>query len=249
MIDPEDDSVRINKYLADAGQGSRRSVESLVTERRVQVDGETVTSLSTRVRPDQEVRVDGRVIRRARATVFFALNKPTRVLVSERDPEGRPLAIDLVRPLYSGRLFSVGRLDYMSSGLILFTNDGELAQRLMRPTGNVEREYMVETREPIRDEDLEAFRRGVAIDGVTYRLRRYQRHAARRVSLILDEGKNREIRRVFAHFHLKVRRIYRNRYGPIRLGTLPEGQVRPLNANEIEKLRSAVSGGKRMKRG
>ncbi|MFW5795575.1 MAG: pseudouridine synthase [Alkalispirochaeta sp.] len=232
--------VRINRYLADAGYGSRRKVEELVRSGRVQVSGELVTDLATRVFPDQIVRVDGITVHRSRKTVVFALNKPARVLVSEADPEGRPLAIDAVRPYYSGRLFSVGRLDYMSTGLILFTNDGDLAQLLMRPATGIEREYVVETREPIPDETLEAFRRGITIEGIRYRLRDYHRHSARRVALILQEGKNREIRRVMAHFRLKVRRIYRNRYGPIRLGSLPEGQVRPLNPNEIERLRATI---------
>ncbi|MDA3951654.1 MAG: pseudouridine synthase [Spirochaeta sp.] len=234
--------IRINKYLAEAGQGSRRNVEQFIREGRVQVDGETVRDLSVRVTPDQEVRLDGGVLNRSRRTVVFAMNKPVRVLVSEHDPEGRPLAIDSVRPHYSGRLFSIGRLDFMSSGLILFTNDGDLAQKLMRPAAGVDREYVVETREPIPDDMLEAFRRGISVERVQYRLQEYRRHSARRVALILREGKNREIRRVFAHFRLKVRRIYRNRYGPIRLGSLPEGQVRPLTDNEVERLRHAVSG-------
>jgi len=236
----ESSGIRINRYLADSGFGSRRKVEELVRTGRVQIDGESITDLSTRVLPDQTVRVDGTVVHRSRKTVVFALNKPARVLVSESDPEGRPLAIDAVRPYYSGRLFSVGRLDYMSTGLILFTNDGDLAQSLMRPATGIEREYVVETREPIPDEALTAFQRGVTIEGIRYRLRDYHRHSARRVALILQEGKNREIRRVMSHFRLKVRRIYRNRYGPIRLGSLPEGQVRPLNPNEIERLRATI---------
>lgn len=234
------EGIRINRFLSDAGRGSRRSVEEFIRQGRVQVDGETVRDLSTRVYPDQEVRLDGIVQHRSHGTVVFAFNKPVRVVVSDNDPEGRPVAIDAVRPYYSGRLFSIGRLDYMSSGLILFTNDGDLAQKLMRPITGIEREYVVETREPIEEETLESFRRGITIEGVTYRLQGYHRHSARRVALVLDEGKNREIRRVFAHFRRKVRRIYRNRYGPIRLGALPEGQVRQLNDNEVERLRRAT---------
>lgn len=238
---PDSEGTRINRFLSDAGCGSRRSVERFVREGRVQIDGETVTDLSSRVHEGQEVRLDGGVLHTSRKTVVFAFNKPVRVVVSDNDPEGRPLAIDSVRPYYSGRLFSIGRLDYMSSGLILFTNDGDLAQRLMRPISRIEREYVVETREPIPDDLLEAFRKGITVEDVQYRLHSYHRHAARRVALVLDEGKNREIRRVFAHYRLKVRRIYRNRYGPIRLGSLPEGQVRPLNPNEIVRLEKSVS--------
>ncbi len=229
-------SVRINRYLSEAGKGSRRKVEELVLQHRVQIDGEMIHDLATRVYPDQEVRVDGEVVYPSRKTVVFAFNKPVRVLVSDADPEGRPLAIESVRPYFSGRLFSIGRLDFMSSGLILFTNDGDLAQSLMRPATDIDREYVVETREPIETEHLEAFRRGISIEGVTYRLREYHRHSSRRVSLILTEGKNREIRHVFGHFRLKVRRIYRNRYGPIRLGSLPEGRVRELNEEEVRRL-------------
>jgi 23S rRNA pseudouridine2605 synthase len=249
MNEQSQEPIRINKYLSQAGHGSRRKVEDLVRQRRVQVDGETVEDLSTRVSPGQVVKVDGTTVHPARRTAVFALNKPVRVLVSENDPEGRPLAIELVRHLYSGRLFSVGRLDFLSSGLLLFTNDGDLAQALMRPTTAIEREYVVETSDPITDETLEAISRGVTIEGVRYRIARYQRHAARRVSLVLEEGKNREIRRVFAHYRLRVRRIYRNRYGPISLGKLPEGEARPLTANEIERLRAAVSGSRRRSRG
>ncbi len=241
MNEQSQESTRINKYLSQAGYGSRRKVEELVRQRRVQVDGDTIEDLSTRVSPEQVVKVDGTTVHPARRTAVFALNKPVRVLVSEYDPEGRPLAIDLVRHLYSGRLFSVGRLDFLSSGLLLFTNDGDLAQALMRPASAIEREYVVETSDPITDETLEQISRGVTIEGVRYRVARYHRHAARRVSLVLEEGKNREIRRVFAHYRLRVRRIYRNRYGPITLGKLPDGEARPLTANEVERLRAAVS--------
>ena len=240
MHEDRDETIRINRYLALAGHGSRRKVEELVKHHRVQVDGETVTDLSTRVGPGQTVRVDGKPVHPARKTVVYALNKPARVLVSESDPQGRPLAIDMVKPLYSGRLFSVGRLDFLSTGLLLFTNDGNLAQALMRPTTAVEREYVVEASDPIPDDVLEQFTRGLTVEGQRYQVQRYKRHAARRVSLVLDEGKNREIRRVFAHFKIKVRRIYRNRYGPITLGHLPEGEARPLTHSEVERLQHAV---------
>ncbi len=237
--------MRINRFLSQAGKGSRRQVEELVRQRRVQIDGETVTDLAARVHEGQTVHLDGKPIRPARTTVVFALNKPSRVLVSDADPQGRPLAIDIVRPLYSGRLFSVGRLDFLSSGLLLFTNDGELAQRLMRPASGLEREYVVEANQPISDDALDQFRRGVRVEGVHYRMVRYRRHSARRVSVVLAEGKNREIRRVFAHFGLRIGRIYRNRYGPVALGHLPEGQARPLTREEMRRLSSAALRGSR----
>lgn len=243
MDNEQREGIRINRYLAQAGQGSRRNVETLVLQRRVQIDGDVVTNLGARVHAGQTVRVDGTVVYPSRETVVFALNKPVKVLVSNSDPEGRPLAIDIVRPFYSGRLLAVGRLDFMSSGLLLFTNDGDLAQQLMRPDTAIDREYVVETEEPIPAEVLESFRRGLKIEGVTYRLERYQRHSARRISLILREGRNREIRRVFAHFRIRVGRIYRNRYGTVRLGNLPEGHVRRLTAEEVRALTTAIKKG------
>lgn len=238
-------AMRINRYLALANQGSRRSCEELVRAGRVQIDGETVTDLSSRVSPDSIVRVDGRIVHPDKKTVVYALNKPIRVLATEADPQKRALAIDLVRPHYSGHLFSVGRLDYMSSGLLLFTNDGELAQRLMRPETGIDRVYTIESAIPISDEILEQFRAGLRIEGIRYRCSSYHRHAARRISITLQEGKNREIRRVFAHFRIKIRRIYRTRYGPITLGTLPEGQSRPLSREEVSRLQKAAGRGGR----
>lgn len=248
-MDKTDTSIRINRYLSNAGLGSRRSVEQYIRDRRVQVDGETVTDLSTRVHPGQQVRVDGREIHTARSTVVFALNKPPRVLVSEADPDGRPLAIDLVRPHYSGRLFSVGRLDFLSSGLLLFTNDGDLAQALMRPATGVEREYVVECGDPVPETLLEQFLKGISIEGVTYRARTFRRHSQRRVSLVLTEGKNREIRRVFTDARIKVKRIYRNRYGSVSLGSIPPGEVRQLSDQEVRRLQSSAGTGRGGRRG
>lgn len=237
--------MRINRFLALANQGSRRSCEDLVRAGRVQLNGETVRDLAVRVPPDAVVRVDGRIVYPDRTTVVFALNKPVRVVATESDPQGRPIAIDLVRPLYSGPLFSVGRLDFLSSGLLLFTNDGDLAQGLMRPESRIDRVYTVETAVPVPDHVMESFSRGVTVEGIRYRCQTWYRHAARRISLTLQEGKNREIRRVFTHFRIKIHRIYRTRYGPVTLGSLPEGQARKLSTEEVRRLQTSVSRQKR----
>lgn len=235
MADP-----RINLYLSQAGLGSRRSCEEYVRHRRVQIDGEITTDLSTRVAPGQTVRVDGRIVHPSSRTIVFALNKPDRVLTSTADPDGRDLAINIVRPHFSGRLFSIGRLDFMSTGLLLFTNDGDLAQVLMRPAHKVEREYIVETKLPIPEDALQQFKRGITVEGVRYRAVHYTIKSSRRVSIVLSEGKNRELRTVFSHFRLPVRRIHRVRYGPIRLGELPAGSVRRLNEREVQMLQRSV---------
>ncbi len=236
----EDATVRINRYLAQANMGSRRSCEELVRQGRVQVDGETVQDLSRRISPDETVRVDGKVIHRDRHSVVFALNKPVRVLTSEKDPEGRPLAITFLRPHHSGHLFSIGRLDFLSSGLLLFTNDGDLAQKLMRPDSRIDRVYTVETNDQIPEDVLQAGLKGITSEGVRYRISHYHRHSARRVTITLQEGKNREIRRFFAHFRIKVHRIHRVRYGTVAIGNLTEGQVRKLTAQEVRRLLSSL---------
>lgn len=232
--------TRINRFLSEAGFGSRRACEEIVRAGRVQIDGDTVTSLAARVLENSVVRVDGNEVARQVRTHVIALNKPARVLVSNRDDEGRKLAIDFVRPAISGRLMYIGRLDYLTTGLILFTNDGELSRRLTSPDAAIEREYTVETREPIDDSLLTAFSRGVEIDGVPYRLAHFQRHSARRLTLVLREGRNREIRRVFDHFGVRVTRIHRTRFGPIRVGAIPSGGYRMLNRNEVDRLWKAV---------
>jgi 23S rRNA pseudouridine2605 synthase len=239
------DDPRINVYLSRSGLGSRRSCEEYVRHGRVQVDGEVIHDLSRRIAADETVRVDGKIVKPSDRTVVFALNKPQRVLSSTTDPENRPLAIDIVRPMYSGRLFSIGRLDFMSTGLLLFTNDGDLAQRLMRPEYRIDREYTVETKHPIPDDLLEQMRRGVMIESVHYRAERCVRRSARRVSIVLTEGKNRELRTIFSFFRVPARRVHRTRYGPIRLGELPAGSVRKLNAGEITALQRAVEKGAR----
>lgn len=227
---------RINRYLSDAGLGSRRDCEELVRAGRVQIEGETVQTLSARVEQGQVVTVDGRPVHTSRRTIVIVLNKPPRVLTSTTDPEGRRLAIDLVRPMYGGRLFAIGRLDYLSSGLLLFTNDGDLAQRLMRPVNAFEREYVVETRDAVSDEVLLRLKAGIRLGPEVHRIASFHRHTKRRLTLVLTEGRNREIRRMLEHEAIGVTRIYRTRYGSVRLGQLAPGQARFLSTDEIARL-------------
>lgn len=229
---------RINLYLSRAGLGSRRQVEQLVEQGRVQVDGEVVHNLATRVEDEQTVRVDGRVVHPSRGTVVFALHKPPRVICSARDEQGRALAVDLVRPHFSGRLFSVGRLDFLTSGLLLFTNDGQLSRLLTKPQTGVEREYLVESKQPIPDDAMRAFVRGVRVDGITYRAKSFERKGISTVRLTLTEGKNREIRQVFAHYKITIKRIHRTKFGTVRLSNMPSGTVRRLDDADVRRLKA-----------
>jgi 23S rRNA pseudouridine2605 synthase len=227
------DEVRLQVYLARSGVASRRKSEELITAGRVAVNGAVVTRLGTKVRVDERVTVDGKRVRPVDKRVYLAVHKPPGFLCSNRDPEGRPLVADLVRDSVSTRVFHVGRLDYLSSGLIFLTNDGSFATTVMHPSSEIEKEYQVETDAPIPQELLQSFERGVLVEGVRYRLRRFAREGANRVRVTLVEGKNREIRRVFDAAGLPAKRVHRVRIGPVHLGPLRSGEFRHLSREEV----------------
>lgn len=239
---------RLQKVLAAAGVASRRECEELIREGRVEVDRQVVTELGTRVDPEQqEIRVDGEALPRQRP-VYFAVNKPSGVVSTSRDPEGRPRVIDLL-PAGTPRVFCVGRLDRSSEGLILVTNDGELAQGLTHPRHGVEKVYHVQVAGRLEEEHLQQLRRGVRLaEGYAhakYARIKGRRHRSTIVEMVLDEGRNREIRRLLARVGHKVQRLIRVAVGPVRLGDLPAGAVRPLAPREVEALRRAIAGGRR----
>ncbi len=233
-----DRPVRLQLYLARAGVASRRESERLIETGVVTVNGTTVTELGTKVLPSDDVRVEGRRVRMETRRVYVALHKPRRYLCSARDPEGRPLAGSLLEPHFEERLFSVGRLDFLSSGLIFYTNDGDFARLVGHPSRRIEREYRVDTQQPVPEDMLRHYRTGIRIEGERYRLERYRYKTPRSVVLVLTEGKNREIRKVFAHWRIGVRRLHRVRIGIVALRDLPSGQYRPLTQREIDWFRT-----------
>ncbi len=234
--DPNGAALRLQAYLARSGVASRRASEGLILSGRVSVNGEVVTVLGTKVVPGDEVAVDGAAVAPESRLHYLALHKPPEYLCSSSDPQGRRLALELLPPEIGERLYNVGRLDYRSSGLILFTNDGDFAAAVSHPSAEIEKEYLVESTVPIPDRMLEEFGAGVEIEGVLYRCRRIERLGRKSVRVVLIEGKNREIRRVFSHFHLHPRLLHRLRVGSILLGDLPEGKSRPLSGLEVRSL-------------
>ena len=167
--------------------------------------------------------------------MYFALNKPEGCICSSSDPQGRPLALSLL-PKIKERLYNVGRLDLLSCGLIFFTNDGKFASRLGHPSCGLEKEYLVEAAGPIPDVTVEAFNFGITIDGIRYKAKTAERTSRKSLKIILVEGKNREIRRVFSHFHLHAQRLCRVRIGSVILGNLAEGSYRNLTERELNDL-------------
>jgi 23S rRNA pseudouridine2605 synthase len=173
------------------------------------------------------------------------LNKPPEYICSSFDPEGRPLAKNLLPVAIRERLYNVGRLDYRSCGLIMFTNDGDFAAKVSHPSAEIEKEYVVEASGIIPDAVPEAFVEGAMIDGVLYRAKGIERLGRKSLRIVLIEGKNREIRRVFSHFHLHPLRLQRTRIGPVALEHLEEGISRPLAQKELDGLSGVHIGGEK----
>jgi 23S rRNA pseudouridine2605 synthase len=234
---------RVQKVLAAAGLGSRRECELLIEQGRVMVDGRVVTRLGTRVDPErQNIRVDGEAVQSERR-VYYLLNKPKGFLSTNFDPSGRPRAVDILKGVPQ-RLFSVGRLDRESDGLLLLTNDGELTNRLTHPRYGVPKTYVVQVAGRPTSEDLAKMRKGVylsegkvAVDSVRSK---GSRGRSMLLEIVLSEGRNREIRRMLAKLGHKVMRLTRTAIGPVTDRGLQPGEFRKLRPDELQLLRQVV---------
>jgi pseudouridine synthase len=238
------DGIRINRFLASAGLGSRRKVEELVLEGRVTINGQPVRDLTARVDPERDrVRVGGRVVQPPRRVAYVILHKPVDCLTTTHDPEGRRTVYDYLRGVPMP-ILPVGRLDRMSEGLLLLTNDGPLAFRLSHPRYRVERVYRLWAAGEIDDRAVRRFRAGVRIGGrltMPSEVKVIHRSAKRTVlEVILQEGRNREIRRMCAELQLRVERLVRIQFGPLSLRGLGPGEWRFLGEREADALRRMV---------
>lgn len=236
--------LRLQRVLAAAGLGSRRDCETLITEGRVEVDGQPCTELGTKVDPEtQEIRVDGERIR-GQKLQYFMLNKPAGVLSTNDDPDGRTRVIDLIKT--DLRVYNVGRLDQSSEGLIVVTNDGDLAFRLTHPKFGVEKRYLVQCVGCPTLEQLQQLERGVYLAEGKAKVERVSIKKKQRtggiLEMVLTEGRNREIRRVLAAIGHKVTRLKRIGIGPLQLGELAVGAHRRLTGEEIRALKQAAAG-------
>jgi 23S rRNA pseudouridine2605 synthase len=233
--------MRLAKYLAHAGVASRRSAETLVTAGRVSVEGEIVTDPARDVGQDSRVALDGRPLSGPEPRVLYALNKPAGVLSTARDTHGRPTVLELV-PARGLRLYPVGRLDIDTSGLILLTNDGELANLLTHPRFQVPKTYRARLGgSPITKDALEALRTGVQLeDGLTApaRVRRVGAMGRNVLELTIHEGRNRQVRRMCQAVGHPVLELVRTRFGPLALDGLAPGAHRRLAEAELERLRA-----------
>ncbi|MDZ8117648.1 pseudouridine synthase [Pontiella agarivorans] len=239
----EKESIRLQKYLADCGLGSRRFCEKLISAGRVKVDGEIVTALGTKVVPGrQSVVCNGKPVAQE-ASVTLLLNKPPKVICTSDDPQGRTTVLDLLEDLPE-RVYTVGRLDFMSEGLIVVTNDGDLAHALMHPRYHVPKVYRVWIDTPLGYHQRPKMMRGIPNQGETLRVLDIDegKHTKQGVeyTITLGEGRNRHIRRLMEHFNKKVFRLQRVAIGPIRLDDLKTGEWRRAKPAELKLLRIAI---------
>jgi 23S rRNA pseudouridine2605 synthase len=233
--------MRLAKYLAHAGVASRRAAEQLVFDGRVRVDGQVVTDPARDVDDDRRVEVDGRAVTTAETPrLVYALHKPQGVVSTAADTHGRPTVVSLVPS--SERLYPVGRLDADTTGLILLTNDGELANLLTHPRYGVAKTYRASVYGgPVKPEMVEALAAGVELDDGPTAPAKARRLAHDRLEITIREGRKRQVRRMVEAVGLRVRTLERVAFGPLRIGTLAPGEHRRLKAAEIVALKESAS--------
>lgn len=240
----ESAGIRLQKVLAQAGLGSRRACEQLIEQGRVEVDGRRVVEQGLRVDPDRQViKVDGMRVVTAPGRVYLALNKPRGVVSTMSDPKGRPSLADYVEDR-TERLFHVGRLDADTEGLILLTNDGELANRLAHPRYEVRKTYLVELAGPLPKDLGKRLRAGVELEDGVAKVDSFRVVGGSgnrmMVELVLHEGRNRIVRRMLEAAGHPVQRLVRTKVGPVALGDLRPGRTRALNRVEVGELFTAA---------
>jgi 23S rRNA pseudouridine2605 synthase len=224
--------IRLQLFMARCGIASRRRCEEYIREGRVTVNGKRA-AIGARVAPEDRVCLDRRPLAPEAGRAYIVVNKPPGYLCSNEDVQGRPLVKDLLRRI-PYRLYHVGRLDLMSSGLIFYTNDGRFARLVSHPSSGVEKEYRVESSQPIPEDLLKKYQEGVTIEGERYRLKRYRFLSPKKAVLTLIEGKNKEIRKVFEGLHLRLKSIHRTRIGCVTEKGLPLGLYRRLEPAEVD---------------
>jgi 23S rRNA pseudouridine2605 synthase len=229
--------TRVQKLIAQYGYASRRSAEKFIKSGRVRVNGELITELGVRVPDSSIIEIDGRVINRKIEQIYLMLHKPEGYICARRDPLGRQLIYDLIeRSIRNKGIFSVGRLDFMSEGLLLLTNDGDFAQKILHPASGLVKRYEVLTRKKIPYKSIAAWKNGIYINGIKYTVDDVTPISEKKVIISLIEGKNREIRKLFENEGIRLKSLRRVSIGTIELGNLPKGSYRKLTSLEVKNL-------------
>ena len=232
------EGTRLNKFIADSGTASRRKVDEMISEGRITVNGKTVLGPGMRIDPGKDkVQVDGEPVRNSAKKVYYILNKPKGIITSVSDEKNRTTVIDLIKP--AERIFPVGRLDYDSSGLLLLTNDGELANRLMHPSGEVRKSYLVRLSKPLEEKHRLKIQGGVVLEGrktAECEIVFPRKNDHQTALITIHEGRNRQIRNMFEKYGYFVRELDRVEYAGIKAESLKRGGWRKLQPNEVNRL-------------
>lgn len=232
---------RLQKIIANAGIASRRKAEEFIVEGLVTVNGRIVRELGTKADPDKDaIKVMGKLIRMPQSNTYIVLNKPVGYITSMSDPEGRPVVTDLLKGVKS-RVYPVGRLDYDTEGLLILTNDGELANRLMHPSHEIPKTYLVKIKGTLEDIEMEKLSKGVKLeDGLTAPavVRKLKKADANSwIEMTIHEGRYHQVKRMVEKVGHSVIKLIRVRYGSIELGNVPPGQYRYLTHEEVKDLK------------
>lgn len=231
--------MRLQKYLALSGVASRRTAEKMIADGRVSVDGQTITEMGVQVEIGQDIRVDGKLVTPEPEKKYIMYHKPAGEVTTASDPEGRATVLDKFRD-YPVRLYPVGRLDYDSEGLLLLTNDGDLTERMLHPSQEVEKTYLARVSNELTVQEARRLESGVMVDG--------RKTARAKVKILgfkglytdilvtIHEGRNRQVRKMVEQVGHQVVMLRRIRFGPLKLGDLPRGMWRELDADELREL-------------
>ena len=225
---------RLNKFIASCGVCSRRKADELIQEGRIKVNGEVVKDLGVKVSLEDKVELDGKTISKEEKKVYLMLNKPVGYVTTASDEKGRKNVLDLI--LEDVRVYPIGRLDMYTEGLLLLTNDGDFANKLMHPKFEIDKRYVVTTDTKVTRQMLETLRNGVNIGDYVTREAKVEKIDEENISITIHEGKNRQVRRMCEAVGIKVLKLKRTNYGPLSLGELPVAKYRHLTDFELYNL-------------
>lgn len=225
-------SIRLNKYIAEAGICSRRKADELIDNKRVKLNG-IIVEKGTVINPEKDkVEVDGKIIKREYKKVYILLNKPEGYVTTVSEQFNRPCVIDLIKE--NIRVYPVGRLDMYTTGLLILTNDGEFANSITHPKNNIYKTYEVETEKNISNQDIIKLEKGVDIGGYVTKEAKVKRIANNKINITIGEGKNRQVRKMIEAVQNKVIKLNRAKIGELTLGDLKQGEYKYLNKKELE---------------
>lgn len=238
-----EDYLRINKYIAANTKLSRRKVDEYILQGRVTINNITVTDTGFKIQPDKDkIRVDGELIKPAKKKVYILLNKPQKTISTVSDDKGRTTVVDIITS--NEKIFPIGRLDYDTTGALILTNDGEFANKMMHPSYKIPKTYEVKLSKPLEEKHKQYLMKGVIIEGKRTApciIEFTSKDDRRKLKIIISEGRNRQVKKMFEKFGYKIFKLHRSKYGGVGLGNLKFGEWRYLTSKEVSKLESLVS--------